>query len=75
MPKSEIPSVAISISPKNLSVTKFAKRLRTGTPSLVGTVVEGQLHLDLRTVFEHQDENVTEAIRAAFAHDDLTNSA
>jgi len=70
MPKSEIPSVAISISPKNVSVTQFAKRLRTGTPSLVGTVVEGQLHLDLRTIFEHQDENVTEAIRAAFVHYD-----
>jgi len=56
MPKSEIPSISISITPENASVNKIATRLRTGTPAVVGTVENGKLHLDLRTVFPHQDE-------------------
>ncbi len=55
MPKSEIPSIAISITPEKTSVNQMAKRLRTGTPAAVGTVEGGRLHLDLRTVFPHQD--------------------
>ena len=65
MPKSEIPSVAITITPANTSVNKMAQRLRTGTPAVVGTVVEGKLHLDLRTVFDHQDGLLTDAINQA----------
>ncbi len=65
MPKSEIPSVAISISPTTVSITKLAKSLRTGAPAIVGTVVEGKLHLDLRTVFEHQDAQLTKAVITA----------
>lgn len=68
MPKSEIPSVAISISPENMSVTKLAKRLRTGTPAMVGTVVEGRLHLDLRTVFSHQDAGLKGALSTAISN-------
>ena len=59
MPKSEIPSIAISITPEKISVNKMATLLRTGSPAIVGTVEGGQLHLDLRTVFPHQDEDVT----------------
>lgn len=62
MPKSEIPSVAISITPANVSITKLARLLRTGSPAIVGTVIEGKIRLDLRTVFEHQDARVTEAL-------------
>jgi len=58
MPKSQIPSVAISITPKNISVTKLAKQLRTGTPSIVGSIDDGKLNLDLRTVFPHQDKHL-----------------
>ena len=56
MPKSEIPSIAISITPKEISLNQLAKRLRIETPAVVGTVESGQFHLDLRTVFPHQDE-------------------
>lgn len=71
MPKSEIPSIAITITPTNISVNKMAQRLRTGTRAgtktraVVGTVVEGKLHLDLRTVFDHQDSLLTDAINQA----------
>lgn len=62
MPKSEIPSIAISITPNNQSVNQLASRLRTGSPAVVGTVVDNALHLDLRTVFEHQDVQLVEAV-------------
>ena len=65
MPKSEIPSIAIVIKPTNTSVTKLARALRTGTPSVVGSIDDGSFRLDLRTVFEHQDPLVIQALKQA----------
>lgn len=65
MPKSEIPSIAIRIEPRDLSVNQLAYRLRTGNPAVVGTVDDNMLNLDLRTVFEHQDETLANAISAS----------
>lgn len=62
MPQSEIPSIAIIITPTSTSVTKLAKSLRTGTPSVVGSIENDKLRLDLRTVFEHQDEALVTAL-------------
>lgn len=62
MPRSEIPSIAISISPKKQSVNRLAQRLRTANPAVVGTVVENTLQLDLRTVFEQQDSLLKHAV-------------
>ncbi|WP_309491010.1 L-seryl-tRNA(Sec) selenium transferase [Oceaniferula flava] len=62
MPKSEIPSVAIAISPTKISVNRLATLLRTGDRAIVGVVVESQLRLDLRTVFAHQDDCLVEAL-------------
>ena len=67
MPKSEIPSVAISITSESVSITKLARLLRTGAPAIVGTVIEGKLHLDLRTVFEYQDAQLTDALITALS--------
>ena len=69
MPQSEIPSIAISIDPKRnsalkLSVTQLAKKLRTNTPPVVGSIDDGQLHLDLRTVFPHQDPLLIQSLNA-----------
>lgn len=65
MPKSEIPSIAVSITPENISVNQLATRLRTSQCAMVGTVDDGKLHLDLRTVFPHQDTKVIEALSTA----------
>jgi len=62
MPKSEIPSIAIVIAPTNTSVTKLSRQLRTGTPSIVGSIEDNTLRLDLRTVFLHQDPSLTETL-------------
>ena len=67
MPKSEIPSVAITVTPENISVTRLAKLLRTGTPSVVGTVEGGKLRLDVRTVFPHQDGDIVKALKSVLS--------
>ncbi len=65
MPQSSIPSICISLTPENGSVTRLSKRLRAHTPAVVGSIEEGQLKLDLRTVFPHQDPVLGNAIRSA----------
>ena len=62
MPKSEIPSVAIKIKPTSQSVEKLARKLRTGTPALVGYTQDDALCLNLRTVFSHQEEAVVDVL-------------
>ena len=65
MPKSEIPSLAIRLTPQGCSVDDLAARLRTGTPALVGYTEDNALHLNLRTVFPQQDTALTSAVLKA----------
>ena len=62
MPKSEIPSIAVSIQPQNISLNKLSHKLRTGIPAIVGVVENEMLHLDLRAVFPQQDEGIKKAL-------------
>ncbi len=62
MPKSAIPSAALSLTHPTLKVTRLAKSLRLGTPAIVGYTVENALKLDLRTVFEQQDKAITQRL-------------
>lgn len=62
MPQSEIPSIAIVITPGSSSVNQLSKSLRIGTPSVVGSIEDGKLRLDLRTVFDHQDSSLIQAL-------------
>ncbi|MDG1072485.1 MAG: L-seryl-tRNA(Sec) selenium transferase [Akkermansiaceae bacterium] len=64
MPRSEFPSVAIKIVPKNQSVPKLARQLRNGETAVVGYTTDDALLLDLRTIFPESDELVTEALSA-----------
>jgi L-seryl-tRNA(Ser) seleniumtransferase len=67
MPKSEIPSVAVSIRPDGVSLNTLSRKLRIGTPAVVGVVENEQLHLDLRTVFPHQDQDIKKALSVALS--------
>jgi len=67
MPKSEIPSLAIRLTPTNGSVEDLAARLRTGTPAVVGYTEHDALHLNLRTIFPAQDPFLTQALLTALA--------
>ena len=65
MPRSEFPSIAIKIAPKNQSVPKLARKLRSGETAVVGYTTDDALLLDLRTVFPETDELVAQALSAA----------
>ena len=67
MPKSELPSVALRIVPRDLPVGQFAQRLRTGQPAVIGHTGNDALHLNLRSVFPDQDELLARAVAGALA--------
>ncbi len=68
MPRSEIPSLALDLKPTSMSVTKLARRLRLGTPPVMGYTAEGTYRIDLRTVFPRQDDALGGALREALGH-------
>jgi L-seryl-tRNA(Ser) seleniumtransferase len=57
----------VELEARGLSDAELAYRLRTGTPAVVGRLRDGKLVLDLRTVFQHQEEMLIEAMRRAAA--------
>jgi L-seryl-tRNA(Ser) seleniumtransferase len=65
LPRTILPSVSIDIAPQHMAVQELARRLRLGDPAVVGCVVEGQLKLDLRTIFPQQDAALIRALTAA----------
>ncbi len=67
MPRSEFPSIAVKLIPHKQSISKLAKRLRLGTPALVGYTTDDALFLDLRTIFPETDSLVTQALQSALS--------
>ncbi len=65
MPRSSQPSLTVDLAPTGQSLAILARRLREGTPPVVGYIENNLLRLDLRTVFPHQDAALLSAIRAA----------
>jgi L-seryl-tRNA(Ser) seleniumtransferase len=69
LPRTTIPSLAIELQPPDsISVITLAERLRLGRPPVIGHMADGNLHLDLRTVFSRQDDELIAAIRVSMAH-------
>ncbi len=65
LPLEEIPSIAITILPADISVAELAGRLRQGVPAVVGYIRDDHLHLDMRTIAEHEVADLIGALRAA----------
>jgi L-seryl-tRNA(Ser) seleniumtransferase len=55
----------LAVSAEGVSEGELAARLRTGTPAVVGRVQDGRVLLDLRCVFDRQEEELLEAVRLA----------
>jgi L-seryl-tRNA(Ser) seleniumtransferase len=60
-PTSTLPTFLIAITAQSLSADQLAERLRLSTPAIVARVEEGRVLLDLRTVFEDEDEVIVKA--------------
>lgn len=68
LPGQGLQSVAIALSSERISDEELARRLRTGTPAVVGRLRAGRVLLDLRAVLPRQDECLLEAIVAALGN-------
>jgi L-seryl-tRNA(Ser) seleniumtransferase len=64
LPRKVIPSVTIDIRPRGAGVGDLATALRRANPPIVGYVSGGAFKIDLRTVFESQDQVIVDALRA-----------
>ncbi len=65
LPDEAIPSVALAIRAKGVSVNELAARLRQQNPPVIARVHRDQLLLDLRTVQESEMKPLTEGILSA----------
>lgn len=65
LPDVELPTAVIAVTADGLSDDDLARRLRTGTPSVVGRVQDGHVLLDLRCVFDRQEDDLVAAVHAA----------
>jgi L-seryl-tRNA(Ser) seleniumtransferase len=66
LPDVAVPTAVVAVATSNLTESDLAARLRSGTPAVVGRVQDGKLLLDLRTVFERDEADLSAAIvRAA----------
>ena len=65
LPDIGVPTAVLAVSAVRISESELATRLRTGTPAVVGRVQDGRVLLDLRCVFERQEEELLEAVRLA----------
>jgi L-seryl-tRNA(Ser) seleniumtransferase len=62
-PSTTLPTRLLAVSHKDYSADELAERLRASDPPIIGRVEEGQVLLDLRTVFPGQDEAIVQAFQ------------
>jgi L-seryl-tRNA(Ser) seleniumtransferase len=65
LPKAVIDSVTIDVVPKTCSVDELAKRLRMGSPPLIGYVSGNKFKIDLRTIFSPRNVDVYRVLHKA----------
>jgi L-seryl-tRNA(Ser) seleniumtransferase len=61
-PTSTLPTHLLAITSEHLTTDELAAGLRAHTPAIVTRVEEGRVLIDLRTVFEHEDAELTRAL-------------
>jgi L-seryl-tRNA(Ser) seleniumtransferase len=64
LPDVALPTVVVALEAA-AGETPLATRLRAGTPAVVGRTRDGRFLIDLRTVFERQDDELVAAVSAA----------
>jgi L-seryl-tRNA(Ser) seleniumtransferase len=65
LPGDRVPSLAVRLPRERTGAARLARRLREGTPAVVGRVEDDAVLLDLRTVLD--DDALVAAVRAALA--------
>ena len=65
LPDVALATVVLVLSANGISETELATRLRSGTPAVLGRVQAGNVWLDLRAVFERDEDDLLGAITRA----------
>ncbi len=65
LPDQAMPTWVVEVEASRVSDAELARRLRLGTPAVVGRLREGRLVLDVRTVLPHQQDALAQAVRQA----------
>jgi L-seryl-tRNA(Ser) seleniumtransferase len=65
LPIENVPSFAVAISPVRIGASALAARLRLGEPPVFPRIKNDAVLLDLRTIFEEEEEEVEAAVRIA----------
>jgi L-seryl-tRNA(Ser) seleniumtransferase len=62
-PTSVLPTFLLAVASERFSAGELARRLRKCNPPVVGRVEENRLLLDLRTVFESEEQSIVQACK------------
>jgi L-seryl-tRNA(Ser) seleniumtransferase len=65
LPDRTLPTAVVELTPAAISDAELARRLRVGSPAVLGRLQGGKLLLDVRTMFARQEGELVEAVRAA----------
>ena len=65
LPDQQMPTWVVVVQAADISDDEFSRRLRAGTPAVMGRLREGQVLFDVRTVFPDQMRELAAAIRVA----------
>ena len=65
LPDQTMKSWVVEIEADAVHDTELARRLRLGTPAVMARLRDGKLVFDVRTMFEHQEALLVEAVRKA----------
>lgn len=65
LPDVALPTAVVVLEPSAISEAELAARLRAGTPAVVGRLKDGRLLLDLRAMFDRQEDELLAAVRHA----------
>ncbi|MDA1178318.1 MAG: L-seryl-tRNA(Sec) selenium transferase [Planctomycetota bacterium] len=60
LPNEDVPTWCVAIEPRDERCDQLAQRLRLSDPSLMTRVAQDRVRLDLRTVFPHQDMEISQ---------------
>lgn len=65
MPTADLPSMAVTVRPRQMSSEQLARALRVQDPAVMGRVQDERLVLDMRTVLPEEREALAMAVAAA----------
>jgi L-seryl-tRNA(Ser) seleniumtransferase len=64
LPSQQLPTRVIALSSSTISVQQLERGLRENIPPVITRIHKDQLHIDLRTVLEHEEEALEKALTA-----------